>query len=77
MDGSLKKSCILSGSPPANAGDVYVLKEGGLGDNLTGFNGYISKLEYTNKALSTDQIMKRYKKGPTVKVSKGFLNIFK
>ena len=77
MDGSLKKSCILSGSPTANAGDVYVLKEGGLGDNLTGFNGYISKLEYTNKALSTDQIMKRYKKGPTVKVSKGFLNIFK
>ena len=75
MDGSLKKSCILSGSPTANAGDLYVLKGGHHG--MTGFNGYISKLEYTNKALSTDQIMKRYKKGPTVKVSKGFLNIFK
>jgi hypothetical protein len=74
MDGSLKKSCILSGSPTANAGDLYVLKTGT--DMETGFNGYISKLEYTNKALSTDQIMKRYKKGPTVKVSKGFLNIF-
>jgi hypothetical protein len=78
MDGTLKKSCILTGSPTANAGDVYVLKEGGEdGDNMSGFNGYISKLEYTNKSLSTDQIMKRYKKGPTVKVSKGFLNIFK
>jgi hypothetical protein len=40
------------------------------------FNGYLSKLEYTNKALSTDQIMKQYKKGPTVKVSKGILNLF-
>ena len=75
MDGSLKKSCILTGSPTANAGDVHVLKTGT--DQETGFNGYLSKLEYTNKALSTDQIMKRYKKGPTVKVSKGFLNIFK
>lgn len=75
MDGSLKKSCILTGSPTANAGDVHVLKTGI--DQETGFNGYLSKLEYTNKALSTDQIMKRYKKGPTVKVSKGFLNIFK
>ena len=75
MDGSLKKSCILSGSPTLNAGDVHVLKTGA--DNQTGFNGYLSKLEYTNKALSTDQIMKRYKKGPTVKVSKGLLNIFK
>jgi hypothetical protein len=74
MDGTLKKSCILSGSPTANAGDLYVLKGGH--DGMTGFNGYISKLEYTNKALSTDQIMKRYTKGPTVKVSKGFLNIF-
>jgi hypothetical protein len=75
MDGSLKKSCILTGSPTANAGDVHVLKTGT--DQETGFNGYLSKLEFTNKALSTDQIMKRYKKGPTVKVSKGFLNIFK
>ena len=75
MDGTLKKSCILKGSPTANAGDLYVLKTGS--DNMTGFNGYLSKLEYTNKALSTDQIMKRYKKGPTVKVSKGFLNLFK
>ena len=75
MDGSLKKSCILKGSPTVNAGDLNVLKTGN--DHLTGFNGYLSKLEYTNKALSTDQIMKRYKKGPTVKVSKGLLSIFK
>lgn len=75
MDGTLKKSCILKGSPTANAGDLHVLKTGT--DNMTGFNGYLSKLEYTNKALSTDQIMKRYKKGPTVKVSNGFLNLFK
>ena len=72
MDGSLKKSCILKGFPTTNAGDLHVFKPGS-GDDKEGpgFNGYISKLEYTNKALSTDEIMKRYSKGPTVKVSKG------
>jgi hypothetical protein len=71
MDGTLKKSCILKGSPTTNAGDLHVFKEGRDGGG-PGFNGYISKLEYTNKALSTDEIMKRYSKGPTVKVSNGF-----
>jgi hypothetical protein len=71
MDGTLKKSCILKGSPTTNAGDLHVFKEGD-DDEGPGFNGYISKLEYTNKALSTVEIMKRYSKGPTVKVSKGF-----
>jgi hypothetical protein len=72
MDGTLKKSCILKGFPTTNAGDLHVFKPGGGDDEEgPGFNGYISKLEYTNKALSTDEIMKRYSKGPTVKVSKG------
>jgi hypothetical protein len=71
MDGTLKKSCILKGSPTTNAGDLHVFKEG-TDDQGPGFNGYISKLEYTNKALSTEEIMKRYSKGPTVKVNNGF-----
>ena len=70
MDGSLKKSCILKGFPTTNVGDLHVFKPGTDSEG-PGFNGYISKLEYTNKALSTDEIMKRYSKGPTVKVSKG------
>jgi len=69
MDGSLVKSCILSGSPTTNNGDLFVGKKGN--DSMTGFNGYISKLEYTNKALSVDDINKRYKNGPTVNIGSG------
>lgn len=70
MDGSLVKSCILSGSPTTNSGDLFVGKQG-TDDSMTGFNGYISKLEYTNKALSVDDINQRYKNGPTVNISSG------
>ena len=35
---------------------------------MTGFNGYISKLEFANKALSPSDVMKRYKAGPEVKL---------
>jgi len=68
MDGSLVKSCILSGSPTTNNGDLFVGKKG---NDMTGFNGYISKLEYTNKALSVDDINQRYKNGPTVNIGSG------
>ena len=64
MDGSLVKSCILEGTPVINKDNLYISKTGA--DSMNGFNGYLSKLEYTNKSLSVDNIMKRYKKGPNV-----------
>jgi hypothetical protein len=60
LNGTLVKSCILSGSPMVSKGDMYVLKDGG-------FNGYISNLKYSNKALSAEKIYKMYSKGPTLK----------
>ena len=66
IDGTLVKSCILKGIPAVKTGDLHVCKPGS--DNLSGFNGYISRLEYTNMALDIDAIMNRYKKGPVVNI---------
>ena len=60
IDGSLVKSCILEGFPIINKGDLYICKDGG-------YNGYISNLKYSNKALSTTEITKIYQAGPTLK----------
>ena len=56
----------MKGSPTTNTGDLYISKKGSSG--MTGFNGYISKLEFANKALSPSDVMKRYKAGPEVKL---------
>ena len=74
MDGKLIKSCILSGAAVSPIGNMYVGVAGDGGQK--GFNGYISKLEYSNKALDPKSIINRYKKGPTVSVKKSFLNLF-
>ena len=60
LDGNLYKSCILSGFPIINKGDLYICKDGG-------YNGYLSNLRYSNKALSSSEIAKIYKNGPTLK----------
>ena len=60
LNGNLYKSCILEGFPIINKGDLYICKDGG-------YNGYLSKLVYSNKALSTKEIMNKYKNGPTLK----------
>ena len=59
IDGSLVKSCILEGFPIINKGDLYICKDGG-------YNGYISNLKYSNKALSTNEITKIYQAGPSL-----------
>ena len=72
IDGKLVKSCILKGSPTINSGDIHLCKQG---YNGYGFNGYISRLEYTNKALDYDSIIDNYKKGPVVNIDNGFFNL--
>ena len=73
IDGTLVKSCILKGSPTINSGGLHVFNQGPNGSY--GFNGYISRLEYTNKALDSDAIMDRYKKGPVVNIGSSFFNL--
>lgn len=58
MNGKLVKSCILSGQPTLNKGNLYVCRDGG-------FNGYISNLKYSNKVLPLPKIKSLYKSGPT------------
>ena len=69
LNGKLNKSCILSGSPTINKGDLYICQDGG-------FNGYISNFKYTNKALNSIKIYDIYKKGPQIELQKNFLDYF-
>ena len=59
FDGTLKKSCILKGPPIVTTGDLLICPDGG-------FNGYVSNMKYSNKALSADKIFDMYKSGPTL-----------
>lgn len=60
MNGSLVKSCAVSGAPLINNSDLHVCAAGG-------FNGFISNLKVSNKALSSKKIRTIYKKGPSLK----------
>lgn len=59
FDGTLKKSCILKGFPILSNNDMLVCPDGG-------FNGYISNMKYSNKALPVSTIESMYKSGPTL-----------
>ena len=59
FDGNLKKSCILKGFPVLSNNDMLICPDGG-------FNGYISNMKYSNKALSTGTIESMYQSGPTL-----------
>ena len=59
FNGSLKKSCILKGPPIVTTGDLLVCPDGG-------FNGYVSNMKYSNKALSAEKIYDMYESGPTL-----------
>ena len=59
FDGALKKSCILRGFPILSNNDMLICPDGG-------FNGYISNMKYSNKALSIKKIESMYNSGPTL-----------
>lgn len=77
MDGSLHKSCILKGAPTISKKPLYICKGYDLGSNQSGgFNGYLSKVRYSNKALSSETIMGFYNEGPVTEQSGSFLSMF-
>ncbi len=57
INGKLKKSHQLSGVPKQNNGDLWVNINGG-------FNGYLSKLKYYNRALQFTELETIVKDGP-------------
>jgi Tfp pilus assembly protein PilV len=59
FDGLLKKSCILKGFPLLSNNDMLICPDGG-------FNGYISNMKYSNKAVAVSKIEAMYKSGPTL-----------
>ena len=56
FNGSLEKSYELKGYPISDNGSIRLTDDGG-------FNGFISKLEYSNYAISNDDIFKKYNAG--------------
>ena len=81
MDGQLHKSCILNGAPTINKYPLHICKSASeSGGSFGGFNGYISKLRYSNKALNMDSISQFYREGPVESGGGSFLdslNFFK
>lgn len=59
INGKLEKSCILKGFPAINKGNLHIGYEGG-------FNGFLSNVNFTNKALPMDEIQSIYDSGPTL-----------
>ena len=57
INGKLKKSHQLSGVPKQNNGDLWVNINGG-------YNGYLSKLKYYNRALGFTELETMVKDGP-------------
>ena len=57
INGKLTRSCVLPGVAKLNNGNIYTT---GLG----GYQGYMSRLQYFNHALSPDYVYGLYKKGP-------------
>ena len=59
MNGKLHKSCHLKGFPKVNKGHMHICNNGG-------FNGYISNVKFTNKALPLTMVEGIYKSGPSL-----------
>lgn len=59
LDGNLKKSCTLAGHPITSTDDLYICQNGG-------FNGYLSKVQYSSTILKHSTVRSIYKKGPSI-----------
>lgn len=57
INGKLTRSCVLPGVAKLNKGNIYTTAVGG-------YQGYISRLQYFNHALSPDYVYGLYRKGP-------------
>lgn len=57
FDSKLVKSCVLDGYSTPNKGSMSICPDGG-------FNGFISRVTFTNRALSLSELTKIYKSGP-------------
>ena len=64
INGQLKKRCKFKGVPKLNHGDLYLTAQGG-------FDGYISKLKYFNRALQPYEIEQAFYNGPSSEIPTG------
>jgi hypothetical protein len=64
INGQLKKRCKFVGVPKLNYGDLYL-------SNWGGFDGYVSKMKYYNRALQPYEIEQSFYEGPSKQMPSG------
>lgn len=57
QDAKLIKTCVVNGYPAPNVGSLDITPDGG-------FNGFISKVKFTNRGLNLAEMKRIYKQGP-------------
>jgi hypothetical protein len=72
VNGFLKKRCLLRGLPRLNVGDLYITQSQ---NNLSTFNGLMSKVYYYNYALPIWQIEKLSNEGPSQKIENSIMEV--
>jgi len=58
LNGHLKKRHILDGIPRQNYGDIYI-------NSFGGFSGWMSKIRYYDRAISTNELESIVREGPS------------
>ena len=62
FDGKLYRTCVLSAPPILNNNPIII-------GNRGGFNGYVSNVVWSNKALNPGDIHQRYLRGPRLRLT--------
>ena len=62
FDGKLYRTCVLSAPPILNNNPIIIGNKGG-------FNGYVSNVVWSNKALHPGDIHQRYLRGPRLRLT--------
>lgn len=66
FDGKLYHTCVFDGSPDPTDAPFFLAYDGSATKSQTGFDGYLSNMFYSNRALTPGDIYKTYKKGPRI-----------
>jgi hypothetical protein len=66
FDGKLFHTCVFDGSPEPTDAPFFLAYDGSATKSQTGFDGYLSNMFYSNRALTPGDIYKTYKRGPRI-----------
>ena len=64
INGKLVRSCILPGLPLHEKEKLKKLYIGGGPNPTDNYTGHVSRIRYFNNAITAEEVLKLYKKGP-------------